>query len=45
MVIPVGSGFGQDLVLVAKSEDGRIARKSVLDVAFVPLVSGDAASR
>lgn len=36
IVIPVGGFFSQDLLLVNKSADGRIERKSILPVAFVP---------
>jgi S-adenosylmethionine synthetase len=39
MVVPVGKGrFAQSLLLVTKDESGRVAEKSVLPVAFVPLV-------
>ncbi len=41
MVIPVGGGFAQDLLVIEKSEDGRITRRNLLAVAFVPLVAGD----
>lgn len=38
LVIPVGAQHAaQDLVLVSKDADGRIAQRSVLPVAFVPL--------
>jgi protein-L-isoaspartate(D-aspartate) O-methyltransferase len=37
MVIPVGGGFGQDLLLLAKAADGTVERRSILPVAFVPL--------
>ncbi len=39
MVIPVGSPgfFGQDLFLVEKSSDGKILKKKVTEVVFVPL--------
>jgi protein-L-isoaspartate(D-aspartate) O-methyltransferase len=41
MVIPVGRGrFAQDLILVTKDAKGSIAQRSVLPVAFVPLVRG-----
>jgi len=37
MVIPVGRRvFGQDLMVIVKEADGRITKKSVLPVAFVP---------
>jgi protein-L-isoaspartate(D-aspartate) O-methyltransferase len=39
MVIPVGKGrWSQNLLLITKDEAGRVAEKSVLPVAFVPLV-------
>jgi protein-L-isoaspartate(D-aspartate) O-methyltransferase len=39
MVVPVGKGrWSQDLLLVTKDEAGRVTEKSVLPVAFVPLV-------
>ncbi|MBL8664447.1 MAG: hypothetical protein JNM29_16570, partial [Candidatus Odyssella sp.] len=39
MVVPVGRGrFAQNLVLVTKDEAGRVAEKTILPVAFVPLV-------
>jgi protein-L-isoaspartate(D-aspartate) O-methyltransferase len=38
LVIPVGERiFGQELLLVGKDESGRIDRKRILPVAFVPL--------
>jgi protein-L-isoaspartate(D-aspartate) O-methyltransferase len=41
MVIPVGERWGaQDLLRVDKLADGRVERKSVLPVRFVPLVHG-----
>ena len=41
MVIPVGAGrLAQNLMLVTKDEAGRVSEKSVLPVAFVPLVKG-----
>lgn len=41
MVIPVGERWGaQDLMLVEKHPDGRVERRSVLPVRFVPLVHG-----
>lgn len=46
LVIPVGEPWwGQDLVVVEKNPRGALARKSVLPVAFVPLVHGDDRSR
>jgi protein-L-isoaspartate(D-aspartate) O-methyltransferase len=39
LVIPVGpSSYGQDLLVVRKRQDGTLERRSVLGVAFVPLV-------
>ena len=41
MVIPVGAAGGaQDLLLIVKTADGRLERKTVLPVRFVPLVPG-----
>jgi protein-L-isoaspartate(D-aspartate) O-methyltransferase len=41
MVVPVGEGpWGQDLVVVDKSADGKITQRKVLPVAFVPMVKG-----
>lgn len=41
MVIPVGGGFmAEELTVIRKSEDGRIERREVLPVRFVPL-TGD----
>jgi protein-L-isoaspartate(D-aspartate) O-methyltransferase len=38
LVIPVGQpGFGQDLLLIEKTEDGRTETSDILPVAFVPL--------
>jgi protein-L-isoaspartate(D-aspartate) O-methyltransferase len=37
LVIPVGSRFGQELVLVKKDKDENISTEYVLPVAFVPL--------
>jgi protein-L-isoaspartate(D-aspartate) O-methyltransferase len=37
LVIPVGGGFGQDLLLLDKAADGTVERRSILPVAFVPL--------
>ena len=44
MVIPVGVGW-QELLLVAKSEDGIVTRRSVVPVAFVPMTGETARSR
>jgi protein-L-isoaspartate(D-aspartate) O-methyltransferase len=41
MVIPVGAAGGtQELVLVTKTQDGKVLQKNVLGVRFVPLVPG-----
>ncbi len=41
MVIPLGERWGaQELMLVSKHADGRVERRSVLPVRFVPLVHG-----
>ena len=41
MVIPVGApGDAQELLLIVKSADGKLERKAVLPVRFVPLVPG-----
>lgn len=40
LVIPLGSKFGQDLVLLRKHKDGKITTDVLLPVAFVPL-TGD----
>lgn len=37
MVIPVGVGYGQDLLLVTKEEGGKINQRKVAIVSFVPL--------
>lgn len=42
LVIPVGmAGFHQELMLLEKNIEGRIESKSILGVAFVPLVNGE----
>jgi protein-L-isoaspartate(D-aspartate) O-methyltransferase len=42
MVLPVGKTNGpQNLILVRRDETGRIARDTILSVAFVPLVGGN----
>jgi protein-L-isoaspartate(D-aspartate) O-methyltransferase len=38
LVIPVESGFGQQLAVIRKRADGGVDRRDVLPVAFVPLV-------
>jgi len=41
LVIPVGSGrFGQTLLRIRQTSEGRVERQSVLPVAFVPLQGG-----
>jgi protein-L-isoaspartate(D-aspartate) O-methyltransferase len=40
MVIPIGQQQRQDLVLIEKSDDGAVRQRSLLPVAFVPLVGG-----
>jgi len=40
MVIPVGSGYRQDLKVITKRADGGYDERSVLPVRFVPLVPG-----
>jgi len=41
LVAPVGSSvFGQDLIVVEKTRDGKIRRRSVIPVMFVPMVKG-----
>lgn len=41
MVIPVGEpGGAQDLLLIVKTADGKLERKTILPVRFVPLVPG-----
>lgn len=37
LVVPVGGGFGQELVLIEKDADGSISRQTVAPVAFVPM--------
>ena len=38
MIIPVGHQHGyQNLILIEKDVEGAVSRKTVLDVAFVPL--------
>jgi protein-L-isoaspartate(D-aspartate) O-methyltransferase len=45
MVIPIGGRFGQELLRLTKSADGRIGRESLGPVVFVPLVGGDPAGQ
>ncbi len=41
LVAPVGSSiFGQDLVVVEKTREGKLRRRSVIPVMFVPMVKG-----
>lgn len=41
MIIPVGQQFmPQQLLLLSKDSEGKVHRKVILDVAFVPLVTG-----
>ena len=44
LVIPVGGGFFQKLLLVEKQKDGRVVRRNIIDVAFVPM-TGEAQKR
>lgn len=41
LVAPVGSGDDQNLILVEKSETGKIATRTVLPVRFVPMRKGN----
>lgn len=41
MVVPVGSGWGQDLILLEKKLDGSTRRTSVAPVIFVPMRPGN----
>jgi protein-L-isoaspartate(D-aspartate) O-methyltransferase len=40
MVIPVGRGESEQLMLIRKDENGRVSRRAILPVRFVPLVRG-----
>ncbi|HEX8191568.1 MAG TPA: protein-L-isoaspartate(D-aspartate) O-methyltransferase [Allosphingosinicella sp.] len=40
MVIPVGAGEDEQLMLVTKDASGRVSRRAILPVRFVPLVRG-----
>ncbi|MFP4060665.1 MAG: protein-L-isoaspartate(D-aspartate) O-methyltransferase [Bacteroidota bacterium] len=40
MIIPVGEGYNQELVIVTK-EKGKLKRKKVLPVRFVPMIDDD----
>ena len=37
LVVPVGGQAGQSLLLIEKQPDGRISRRTILAVRFVPL--------
>jgi len=37
LVLPVGDGFSQNLVVISKQEDGTLTRRDVVPVAFVPM--------
>jgi protein-L-isoaspartate(D-aspartate) O-methyltransferase len=41
LVAPVGSRWNQELILIEKSEDGTVRRKSFGGVSFVPMEPGD----
>jgi Protein-L-isoaspartate carboxylmethyltransferase len=46
MVIPVdNNSYSQDLLIVEKSEDGKINIKNTIPVRFVPLVGGEKVSK
>ena len=45
LVVPVGLGWNQELVLFEKDANGRIRRRSAGDVMFVPMKSGGAQKR
>jgi len=41
LVAPVGSSvFGQDLIVIEKTREGKIRRRSIIPVMFVPMVKG-----
>jgi len=42
MVVPVGKSGSQELILVEKSAEDAVSERSILPVAFVPLVKGGA---
>ena len=44
MIIPVGGGLNQDLILLRK-QDGKIEQQSVLPVRFVPMTGEAEQSR
>jgi protein-L-isoaspartate(D-aspartate) O-methyltransferase len=37
LVLPVGDGLGQDLVVIEKAFDGSISRETIAPVSFVPM--------
>jgi len=39
MVVPVGTTF-QELLLVEKADDGRVSKRVITGVRFVPMVKG-----
>jgi protein-L-isoaspartate(D-aspartate) O-methyltransferase len=41
MIVPVGDAFGQELLLVEKKEDGKLCKKTVTGVIYIPLTSED----
>lgn len=45
LVIPVGSRFAQELLLVDKDKDGHLHERRTIGVAFVPLVGDERESR
>jgi protein-L-isoaspartate(D-aspartate) O-methyltransferase len=46
LIAPVGSSpFGQNLVVLDKSPDGKLRRRTVLPVMFVPMVPGKSAAK
>jgi protein-L-isoaspartate(D-aspartate) O-methyltransferase len=40
LVAPVGSGYDQNLLVIEKGKDGKVKRRSVFPVMFVPMVPG-----
>lgn len=41
LVAPVGSSvFGQDLIVIEKTREGKLRRRSIIPVMFVPMVKG-----
>jgi protein-L-isoaspartate(D-aspartate) O-methyltransferase len=41
LVAPVGRGFGQELVVIGKDRAGKLTRRAVLPVRFVPMVPAE----